>query len=248
MDRAAAKEVMDRAAELLRAQFKVDTDALPEAQRPPLYAVAPELIAALTEAFIILVANDLHHSIPADQPVTAFCHAGMKAVGDRRHGNEILMSAFATFEAVAGVITALTTPPADDDLPGQARAIRAGFWLGRADVRRIHVVTGIWRAFERADANQQLLTREAERRQQGGRMRAAAVKREAELWKQHLLPLAVDLDRKHPKWTRQQLAMELLHSHQLDKELGLKTVENWLKDEAEEPNGPIPSRARKKRA
>jgi hypothetical protein len=77
----------------------------------------------------------------------------------------------------------------------------------------------------------------------GGKGRGLQVQETAKTWKAMALPVAQKLDRQHPKWTRTKLAFEILHHFDWDHP-GTATIEKWLKDEAEQPNGSLSSRAR----
>jgi hypothetical protein len=110
------------------------------------------------------------------------------------------------------------------------------------------VMTGMWDIIATADATAQVAAQVQAARAIGGVRRGAELKAAAAEWKAHLLPMAIELDRRHPTWTRQQLATDLLFQSKLEKTVGLKSIEDWLKQEVEQPNGPIRSRARTKGA
>jgi len=57
------------------------------------------------------------------------------------------------------------------------------------------------------------------------------------LWKSAAMESAKILTARKRKWSRDTLATEILHHSGI--EVGQRTVVNWLKDEAEAPNGPI---------
>ena len=86
--------------------------------------------------------------------------------------------------------------------------------------------------------------RELGNRGKGGRSRAEQIQRAAQAWKERALPVTIKLDRAHPKWTRSRLATEI--AQHFDWETPSQaTIVMWLKNEAEQPNGPVKSRARK---
>jgi len=69
------------------------------------------------------------------------------------------------------------------------------------------------------------------------------LKADAEAWKRDALPFAARCDAAHPEWSRSKIATEILHNFDWEKP-GHKAVEDWLRLEAEQPNGPLRSRAR----
>jgi hypothetical protein len=242
-----AEQIAAEVQELLKRQFEVEAKSLPESEREALYAVGSKLVESMVAAYVVLLTRDLHRSIKLDQPLTDICAAGVGAIGDQKLGDEVLMSVALTFEAVAGVIGAVTSQPTPSGPPKLAKAIMAGFYLGRADVRRTQVLTGMWNIIAAADTNQRTAEQVQSTRQAGGHARGAELKDKAALWKGQLLPIAVKLDNKHPEWKREKLAQEIIWESGIE-EVGHRSVIDWLMREAEQPNGPITSRARKQTA
>jgi len=82
-------------------------------------------------------------------------------------------------------------------------------------------------------------------RKKGGATQAQNNKNDARAWKERALPYAIEMDAAHPDVSRDELA-DMITTHFKKKVKGHRAVYAWLQNEAEEPNGPIRSRAKKR--
>ncbi len=65
------------------------------------------------------------------------------------------------------------------------------------------------------------------------------------MWKDNVLPYAIKVDAELPNVTRERIAWEI--KNEFGKSVpGPRQITDWLQKEAEQPNGPLQSRARKK--
>jgi hypothetical protein len=237
------RAIRERVVTALVGRFEQEATALPTQQQQTLLSFGALIVPALVDAHAVLFRAGLHPALDLGQSLESICAAGAALLAPYSDDDETAKAAQLTYEAVGELLSAVSAPQ-----HSAVQLVKAGVAFGRADVRLTQVITGLWEIMAAADQNQRLADAEANRRKRGGEERAAALKQEAAIWKAQMLPLAIEADAKHPHWSRQQIAIELLYAHKGDKEIGLKSIEDWLKDEAEQPNGPIRSGARKKRA
>ena len=143
------------------------------------------------------------------------------------------------YQSVAILLTLLKASPPDD------RLVDAAFDFGRADVLMAHSITGMWDV--RADAHENAMAagKLAEARKSGGATMAQNNKMLAKVWKDEALPFAMKVDADLPHVTRERIAWEI--KNKFGKSVpGPRAIADWLQKEAEQPNGPLQSRARKK--
>ena len=200
------------------------------------------VVTSLTDAHGAIFQIGAHDQLDLDHSLGEICSQGADLL--RRYGgdeDEVLKAAQLTYESVGQLIAALAVEPDPVTL------VQAGIAVGRAEVRLTQVMAGLWGVVAAADFNAGIADGLAETRRSGGSARGAALSQRAAQWKAKMLPVAEQLDRENPDWDRQKLAMEIIFKTDL-KEVGIRSVEDWLKKEAEEPNGPIRSRARKQKA
>lgn len=154
-------------------------------------------------------------------------------------GSEPLYASKITFVGNQALLESLTQSPLD--LPGFGDAM---YQLGRANVRLRQVSSGMWKIITDADRNDSIAKGVKATRSAGGKAAGQEKQAKAAEWKAKALPVAQKLVDSHPSWNRGKLATEILHHFDWETP-GHRQVENWLKDEAEAPRGPLPSRARK---
>lgn len=236
------EEIAQQVTTIFTKRLAIEASALPAANRDALLAVGSKVVQSLVAAYVVLLTKHLYQQVNVSAPLREVCRAGVSAIGARRQADEALAAAALSFEAVSELLASM-----QKDVP-RAGSLKAAFRLGHADVRMTQVMSGMWNIIAQADATSQVATQVQAARASGGLKRGEALKAAALEWKAHLLPLAIELDRRHPEWTRQQLATELLFQNKMEKSVGLKSVEDWLKAEVEQPNGPIRSRSQTKRA
>lgn len=235
-------ELQQVVVERLIALLLKEAEGLPPDRQQTLLHLGGAIVPSLVTAHSVLFHIGDFERLNLDQTLSEICSTGAELLD--RHGaetDETLRAAQLTYESVGQLIAALAVEPAPVAL------VQAGIAVGRAEVRLTQVITGLWGIMAAADSNAGIAGGLAETRKSGGSARGAALKRQAAQWKAKMLPVAERLDREHPDWDRQKLAMELIFETDL-KDVGLRSVEDWLKGEAEEPNGPIRSRARKQPA
>ncbi len=219
-------------------------ESLPPACKANFLALAPYIIPDLLTAHSVLFAAGLHDRLDLQEPMPAICLKG-RALAETVDNDETFRAALLTYEAVGRLIETLSADPSN----GQTtiRSAIAGIALGQAEIRIAQVVTGLWDIMAEAEYNSTEAKRMSNNRVAGGKKRGDALKEKAQEWKGRLLPLALALDADHPDWNRQKLAMEVMFRDDTQ-DVTLRSVEDWLKKEAEQPNGPIMSRARKQAA
>lgn len=124
---------------------------------------------------------------------------------------------------------------------------KSAFEMGEALLSlklEMHGLGEIVRAFQPAMSSAQQL---ADARSKGGKGRAEQLREKASIWKAAALKAAILLDAKHPEWPRSKLATEIAFKIDAPDDFrlpGIRQIEIWLKEEAEQPNGPIASRSR----
>jgi hypothetical protein len=172
--------------------------------------------------------------------LSEICAAGIsKLPGTVTEGSEPLHASKLTFLGNQALLESLTQSPLD--LPGFGDAM---YQLGRANVRMRQVSSGMWNIIADADRNDSIAKGVKATRSAGGKAAGQEKQAKAAEWKAKALPVAQKLVGSNPSWTRGKLAAEIVY-HFDWKTPGSRQVENWLKDEAEAPRGPLPSRARR---
>lgn len=226
----------------LVARFTEEANGLAGDRQQTFLAACGRVLPSLIDAHGLLFQAGLHDRLNLQQPLRTICSDGVTLIGKSAMGDETLRAAQLTYAAVGEILAALLDPSCDP-----LTVLTAGMSFGGAEVRLTQVTSGLWDIMASADTNSHIAMGLADTRKSGGKARAAELKKQAAEWKEKLLPVAVRLDQDHPDWDRQKLAMEIIFETDL-KEVSLRSVEDWLKNEAEEPQGPIRSRARKQRA
>jgi hypothetical protein len=129
-----------------------------------------------------------------------------------------------------------TTRSNPANAPDFHAAMGVGLELGRTEIWMDWAATGRLDEFERG-------VRATEDRARGGKARADKDKCRVAEWKSNALAFALVKNGTNPSWSRSKMATEILHHFDWDRP-GQRTVEEWLRLEAEQPNGPLRSRSR----
>ncbi len=217
--------------------------AMTDGPRKDLLALTPYLVRNLDYATQRV--RTAGGSISLNLPIDNICANGIAILAVDEKTPEPDAAAHLIFRATQFVLATLDA----QTLPtSQLFAFLAGMTLGRADIRVGQAASGLWDIVQEADRNASIATQALEAKRAGGAARGAQIAAKAALWKPEALEVAKILDRELPKRTRGGLATEVLH-HLKTKDLpSHKAIEDWLKDHAEEPNGPITSRRRTRKA
>lgn len=157
--------------------------------------------------------------------------------------DERITAAYNGVSAVGELLRVLKTEPLDYPI-----LLRLCVSLGQADVRQVQVASGMWQVIADADMNDRIARARREAQKAGGKERGIQMAAQAQSWKREALEIARKLDASAKQSTRDRLATDILDRLTCETLPGHKAIEVWLKDEAEEPNGPIRSRARRKTA
>jgi hypothetical protein len=232
----------DHVARAFVVRFTEEAKELSDDRQQAFLKACGRVLPSLIDAHGVLYQAGLHERLNLQQPLRAICSDGVALIGKSALGDETLRAAQLTYAAISEVLETILAPS-----PDPMAMLSAGMSYGGAEVRLTQVTSGLWEIVASADANSQIAMGLADTRKSGGKARGAELKKQAAGWKEKLFPVAERLDREHPEWDRQKLAMEIIFKTDL-KEVGLRSVEDWLKNEAEEPNGPLRRRGRKQRA
>ncbi|WP_298128062.1 hypothetical protein [Brevundimonas sp.] len=157
--------------------------------------------------------------------------------------DERINSAYIGVSAVGELLRGLKSYPLNYPL-----LLRLCVSLGQADVRRMQVESGMWNIVADADISDRIARALREAQKSGGKERGIQMATKAQSWKREALEIAKKLDSSAKQSTRDRLATDILDRLTCESLPGHKAIEMWLKDEAEAPNGPIRSRARRKSA
>ena len=157
--------------------------------------------------------------------------------------DERITAAYNGVSAVGELLRTLKSEPLDYPL-----LLRLCVSLGQADVRQMQVASGMWQVIADADMNDRIARARREAQKSGGKERGIQMAAKAQSWKREALEIAKKLDSSAKQSTRDRLATDILDRMTCETLPGHKAVEVWLKEEAEQPNGPIRSRARRKPA
>lgn len=213
---------------------------LPSRQRDTFMSLWPFIYSGINLGYALLSAVDRHNQVILTASLDAMCSSGLNACDGME--DELGNVARMNFRAARDLLNLAMIPGRQ---PKQL--VEAGLNSGVAEVRANLLLSGLYAVVEEGQANFESAQQVQAARESGGAKRGAQMTATADVWKVTVLPYVAQQDRKNPKWTRDRLATEI--THQFEGEVpGHKAVTDWLKDEAEEPNGPIRSRARKKSA
>lgn len=157
--------------------------------------------------------------------------------------DERITAAYNGVSAVGDLLRTLKSEPLDYPV-----LLRLCVRLGQADVRQVQVASGMWQVIADADMNDRIARARREAQKSGGKERGIQMASKAQSWKREALEIAKKLDSSAKQSTRDRLATDILDRMKCETLPGHKAVEVWLKEEAEQPNGPIRSRARRKPA
>ena len=239
-----SREAQDHVQEKLIAGYLHEAEQLPtERQKQALYGLGSAIVPSLLSAHSVLYRMGLHERLDLDQPLPQFCQAGSDLLAaEGAQGDETLRASQLTYVAVRDFLT--TIRAADGD---PAALVQAGIALGKADVRLTQVVRGLWGIMAAADVNASAADQIRKTRSSGGTRRGQSMKEAAAKWKADALPVAMKFAKNRPGWTRSRIATEILQHFDWEKP-NHRQIEIWLQKEAEAPNGPLPSRSRKRGA
>ncbi|MBK1970948.1 hypothetical protein JIX59_16525 [Brevundimonas diminuta] len=229
----------DDVAKVMPIRLHAEAQALPSAQREILLSLWPHIYGAIKHGCALL-GDQRRGRVVLTGSIKEMCATGIAACDNA--ADEHINAARMNFQAARDLLALAATPAVH---PKQW--VKAGTNYGHAELRATLVLSGLHGVLVEGAVNAQSAQRLQAAREGGGTKRGEQMKAAAERWKAQALPYALDQDRKNPKWTRDRLATEI--SHQFEGEVpGHKAVTDWLKNEAEEPNGPIRCRSRKKSA
>jgi len=223
-----------------------EMETLPQSAQACLASVAMFLVQNLSRSLSIATV-DRGFSVPED------CGSFSAMAGELQEvlkpleaqPDERITAAYLAASASGELVRALTSASEAIEYPD---LLRICVTLGQADVRQKQVASGLWTIIADADVNDRLVQARRHAQQVGGRSRGAQVAANAQAWKREALDIAQKLDSGPKKWTRDRLATDIIDRLKGENLPGHKAVETWLKDEAEQPNGPLRSRARRKPA
>ena len=235
-------EIAQLVAERLSERLEKEARALPDEQQQIYFSLGSQIIKAMVAGYSVMMVHGLYQQLDLSQPLISICTSAANLLRPKKGTDEAIAAAFLTFDSVAKILESIAADPTDE--PAFAAGVKAGFKFGQADVRLTQVLTGLWGIMAEADTNAKTANLVVTNRKSGGVQRGLNLKNEAAKWKAEVLPVAIKLDQKHPEWNRQKLAQEILFMAAPEK-VGLRSIEDWLRDEAEQPRGPIRSRARK---
>jgi hypothetical protein len=218
------------------------SEKLPAGPRSDLLALTPYIVRNLISACEFV--GRMGGSVGSGGQIDAVCSDGLSFLATVEETSEAKASARLIFTAVLNVLATLDAAPKRGS---QKFAFIAGMLLGQADIRVAQVSSGLWDIVAEADANAASARKALDKKRAGGATRGAQLSAKAAEWKAEAMKIAVDLDRKHPEYTRSKLATEITFNAGCEMPEH-KSVEDWLKNQAEAPNGPIRSRSRTKTA
>lgn len=188
----------------------------------------------------VLLDDDRRRQVVLTGSIDDMCTSGLAACGTAL--DYAIRVARMNFEAARDLLSlAKASKPQPEQWAG------VGVSCGHAELRAQLILSGLYGVLEEGQANSESARQVQAARETGGAKRGAQMTKSAGKWKAKVLDYVIQQDRAHPKWTRDQLAIDVLF--QFEGELpGHKAVTDWLANEVEQPNGPIRSRARKKSA
>lgn len=221
-----------------------EMEVLPQSAQACLASVAMFVVQNLSRSLSIATAVR-GFCIPADcVSLSAMAGALQEALQPSEvQPDERITAAYLAASASGELLLALTPRNGVVEYPELLRICVA---LGQADVRQMQVASGLWTIMADADVNDRLVQARRHAQQTGGKSRGAQVAANAQAWKREALEIAQKLDSGPKQRTRDRLATDIIDRLKGENLPGHKAVETWLKDEAEQPNGPIRSRARRK--
>ncbi len=229
----------DDAAKAVPIRLHTEAQALPSAQREILLSLWPHIYGGIKHGCTLL-GDQRRDRVDLSGSVEEMCATGIAACDDGtdEHTNVALMN----FQAARDLLALATLP-----VVHPKQWVEAGTNYGHAEHRANLVLSGLHDVLVEGAVNAKSAQQIRAAREGGGTKRGEQMKAAAGKWKTQALEYAIDQDRENPKWTRDRLATEI--GYQFEGEVpGHKAVTDWLKDEAEQPNGPLRSRSRKKPA
>jgi hypothetical protein len=218
-------------------------EAMPTGPRECLKALIPYLAENIS---ICLEASQPLGSTPdLSRPIEDIVSAAHQTIMPKRQSGEATRAAWLFLEATQRTFQVLDLTQAGED---PTATFKAAMGLGQADVRLAQVWNGLWDIMAVSDANAAVAKAIAKARKAGGTQRGQAIAAKAKAWKTEALEIALARDAKRPRLNREQLALHIMEQIKGETVPNFKTVETWLRQEAEQPHGPIESRARRKPA
>lgn len=218
-------------------------EAMPTGPRECLKALIPYLAENIS---ICLEASQQLGSRPdLSHPIEDIVSGAHQTILPTRESSEATKAAWLFLEATQRTFQVLDLTQAGED---QTATFKAAMVLGQADVRLAQVWSGLWDIMAVSDTNAAVAKGIAKARKTGGTRRGQDIAAKAKAWKAEALEIALARDAKHTPLNRQRLAMHIMDRMKSDPVPNFKTVETWLRQEAEQPHGPLESRARRKPA
>ena len=217
-------------------------DALPPGPRECLKALIPYLVDNI---WICLEASrQLGGKPDLSRPIEEIVSAARQTIMPKRESGEASRAAWLFLEATQRTFEVLNVRPDENQIATFLAAIE----LGQADVRLAQVWSGLWDIMAEADSNATTADGISKAREAGGLKRGQTIAAKARVWKAEALEIALAADTKTPRLNRQQLAMHIMERIKGERVPEFKSVDTWLRTEAEKPHGPLESRARRKPA
>lgn len=240
-DLAKGAKVHDEVFEQLRDRIADEAEKLETDPANILLRLAADLLKNLLAAHSVIYGRGLHGKLDLTQPLPAICWEGAALLQqDEVPFDGEVHAAQRAYESVGNLLALLLLPPKDGH-----RVIEAAIEFGRADVVMTHAVTGLWEVMATAQANAEAAGKQAKARKDGGAKQAQNNKQLAEAWKALALPYAITMDARHSNATRDGMAT-FITEHFGKRVPGHRAVAQWLQKEAEQPNGPLRYRGRRK--
>lgn len=224
-------------AKILPIRLHAEAQALPSAQGEILLSLWPHIYGGIKHGCALLD-DQRRDRVNLSGSVEEMCATGIAACDDAL--DERTNAARMNFQAARDLL-ALAAAPAVH--PKQWVEVGANY--GHAELRATLVLSGLHDVVVEGAVNAQSAQQIRAAREGGGAKRGEQMKAAADTWKAQALPYAIDQDGKYRKLTRETLAARIERKFD-GKVPGRKAITDWLKNEAEAPNGPIRSRARKK--
>jgi hypothetical protein len=218
-------------------------DELPPGPRECLKALAPYLVHNIT--ICLEASRQLGDAPDLSQPIEDIVSIAHRTITPVRNSGEATKAAWLFLEATQRTFEVLNVDHADKN---QIATFVAAMELGQADVRLTQVWSGLWDIMSQADSNATVAEGITKAREAGGAKRGEVIAAKARAWKAEALDIALARDQKPPHLNRQKMAMHIMERIKGETVPEFKSVDTWLRTEAEKPHGPVDSRARRKPA
>lgn len=217
-------------------------DSLPPGRRECLNALIPYLVENIS--ICLEASRQLGGRPDLSSPIEDIVSAAHQTIMPKRKSGEATKAAWLFLEATQRTFKVMNAHPEENQIATFVAAIE----LGQADVRLAQLWSGLWDIMAQPDANAAVAQGIAKARAAGGTSRGQAITAKAKAWKAEALEIALVRDAKRPRLNRDQLVMHIMDHIKGEHVPNSKSIETWLRTEAEKPHGPLESRARRKPA